>query len=169
MAEQDNKLYITISDKRGEGGGKPVPEEENGTSGMTFEKMREHENDLLRRYAEHEMFHVVKSTATRTVNFAISNIGNFTGDYITQKDVNWLKGVASNVTSIGLTTLAGAKYGPVGAAIGFVVGAASVVTNSIFTEITNQVQISKSNYSIGQLRDRVGLNTIYDGSRGTEN
>ena len=168
MAEQDNKLYITISDKRGEGGGKPVPQDDNNE--VTSENtVREQEDGLLRRYIEHKMFHLAKSTATRTVNFAISNIGNFTGDYITQKDVNYAKGVVSNLTTIGITTIAGAKYGPVGAAIGFVAGTTSIISNAIFDDISNQVQISKSNYSIGQLRDRVGLNTIYDGSRGTEN
>lgn len=168
MAGQDNKLYITISDRRGEGGGKPVPQDENNEA-TSENAVREQQDGLLRRYVEHEMFHLAKSTATRTVNFAISNIGNFTGDYITQKEINYAKGVVSNLTTIGMTTLAGAKYGTVGAVVGFVVGAASVVTNAIFDDISNQVQISKTNYNVEQLRDRVGLNTIYDGSRGTEN
>lgn len=158
MAEK-SKLYITISDKRGEGGG----------GGVDSEKEKEKENDTLGRYAEHEVFHFLKSTASKTINYSISNIGNFTGDYITQRKVNMCKDALDSAVSIGMTTLVGSKYGPAGAVIGFVVGVASEFTGSIFEDISNRADNVKANYNIEQLRERVGLNTLIDGSRGTEN
>lgn len=160
MADK-NKLYITISDERGGGGTIPTPKPD-----ASKEKK---ERDTLGRYIEHEMFHLVKSQATQSVNFALSNIGNFTGDYITQRKVNEAKQSASGIMTIGVSTIAGAKYGPWGAAIGFVVGAVSVISGGVFNVISNSVENAKENYNISQLRERAGLNSIYDGSRGTEN
>lgn len=163
MASYNNKLYITISDKRGDGNSIPTP------SSSSDNKDKNDKDNLLKRYAEHEMFHLVKGTAIKSVNYAISNIGNFTGDYIRQREVNVSKQMISNVMSIGMSTLAGAKYGPVGAIVGFVAGVSSIAIGSVFEDISNRAEITKNNFDISQLRDRVGLNTIYDGSRGTEN
>ena len=169
MANNNEKLYITISDNRGQtsgASGKPTPnsqassnkpnEENNGTS-------------LLGKYAEHQMFHLVKGATTKAVNYSISNIGNFTGDYLKQKDVYYSKEVISNLTNLALTTYAGSQFGPIGTAIGFVVGVGSQIVGGIFEDISNRVDNAKNNYNISMLRERVGLNTIYDGSRGTEN
>ena len=71
--------------------------------------------------------------------------------------------------NIGMTTLVGAKYGPAGAVIGFVVGATSVISGGIFDDVSNRMENAKNNFNIEMLRERAGLNTIYDGSRGTEN
>ena len=157
MADAKNKLYITISDKRGE--------DSNGNSA----KEKEKESDTLGRYAEHEVFHLLKSTASKTINYSISNIGNFTGDYITQRKVNMCKDAIDSAMTIGMSMIAGSKFGPVGTAVGFVVGVASEVTGSVFEDISNRAENRKTNYNIEQLRDRVGLNTKLDGSRGTEN
>lgn len=165
MAE-NNKLYITITDKRGDGGsGIPTPSPSDSSSA----KKKQDDDSLLKRYAEHELFHLVKSTAMKSVNYAISNIGNFTGDYIIQKNVSYAKGIVSNIMSVGMTTLAGAKFGPVGAIIGFVAGTSSIAIGSVFEDMSNRADNAKNNFNIEMLRERVGLNTIYDGSRGTEN
>lgn len=164
---ENNQLYITITDKRGEGGGGTIP---TPTPTSTSSVKDDEKNDsLLRRYAEHEMFHLVKGTTVKAVNYSISNIGNFTGDYIEQKQINEIKGVVSKLTTIGVSTLAGAKYGIVGAAVGFAVGVGSVFVDYIFDDMSNRNSIARNNLNIRMLRDRVGLNTIYDGSRGTEN
>ena len=168
MADKTDKLYITLTDNRGQGenggtNGKPTPQ-------STASNQSNNSNDnALMRYAEHQMFHLVKSATTRAVNFSLANIGNFSGDYIAQRNVNAIKQEIEGVITIGMTTLAGAKYGPVGAAIGFVVGVSSLAMGTVFEEITNSFENSKANFNIEMLRERVGLNTIYDGSRGTEN
>ena len=159
----NNKLYITISDKRlGDGNGQ-VPS--NSAS-----KSEEKEDTLLKRYAEHELFHFVKSSAMTTINYSVSNIGNMTGDYITQRKVATAKQMVESGVSIGMSTLAGAKVGgPIGAAIGFVVGVGGNAINGYFEDLKNRTENAKTNYNIEQLRDKVGLNTKLDGSRGTEN
>ena len=155
-----DKLYITISDERG--GGTPTPKPEGS-------KSKDKESDTLGRYIEHEAFHLVKSQVTKEVNFSLSNIGNFTGDYITQRKVNEAKQLVDGLVSIGMTTLAGAKYGVWGAVAGFVVGTIGQLSSGFYDNITNQAENAKVNYDMSQLRNRAGLNTVFDGSRGTEN
>lgn len=167
MANNNEKLYITISDNRGQtsgASGKPTPKPKYAGEDEDTDK-----SDLLGRYAEHQMFHLVKGATMKAVNYSISNIGNFTGDYIAQKNVNYAKGVVSNLMNVGMATLVGAKYGPVGAVVGFVAGVGSIVSGGIFDDIQNRTDTTKNNFNIEMLRERVGLNTIYDGSRGTEN
>ena len=156
-----NKLYITISDERGGDGPTPTPQPGGA---------KEKDSNALGRYVEHQMFHLVKRQATQAVNFAISNIGNFTGDYIAQRKVNVAKQAISGVMQVGEATLAGAGVGGwVGAIVGFVLGGLSLVADSVYGEMQNQTNNAITNLEIAQLRDRAGLNTVYDGSRGTEN
>lgn len=168
MADKIDKLYITLTDNRGQGGiggasGKP-------TSSSQSIKTEQNNSSAILRYAEHELFHIIKGTSIKTVNFATSNYANFTGDYIMQKDIYYVKDVASNITNVAFSTFAGAKMGGVvGMAAGFVVGASSIVVGGIFNDISNRLDNTKANYNIAQLRERAGLNSIYDGSRGTEN
>ena len=170
MAEENSKLYITISDSRGKGGkGTPTKKDEEEKINQEEE---EQGNSLIGRYAEHELFHIVKKNITQAVNYSLSNVGNFTGDYITQRKVNENKQFVSGVVNLGMSAFAGFKSTGgswVGAAIGFVVGASSLVAESVYDNITTRAEYSKQNYNITQLRNKVGLNAIYDGSRGTEN
>lgn len=162
----NNKLYITISDKRlGDGGNTPSSSNSSEREANSMSK----EDNLIKRYAEHELFHLVKATTTRAINYSISNIGNFTGDYITQRKVNVAKGIVDSAVTIGVSTIAGAKYGPIGAAIGFVTGVASETIMGVLDDISNRAENTKANFNIEQLREKVGLNTKLDGSRGTEN
>lgn len=160
MADK-NKLYITISDERGGGGQIPTPKPDGAK--------QDQKDNALGRYAEHELFHLVKNSAVQAVNFSLANIGNFTGDYITQRKVNEAKQAVSGLVSIGMSTIAGAQYGWVGAIVGFAVGTISTVSSGIYQDITNRVENQKLNWSISQIRERSGLNSVYDGSRGTEN
>ena len=160
MAEK-NKLYITISDERGGDGPTPMPQPEGA---------KKKDSNALGRYAEHQMFHLIKQQATQAVNYAIANIGDLTGDYIAQRKVNVAKQAISGVMQVGEATLAGAGVGGwVGAIIGFVVGGISLVTSSVYNEIEARKNNRIANLEIAQLRDRAGLNAVYDGSRGTEN
>lgn len=171
MAVNDGKIYITISDKRyGRNTSESVelvnkPNLQNFSGGE-----KESKDNIIGRYAEHQMFHLVKGQAVRFVNFATSNIGNLTGDYLAQKKVNEVKQTVSAVMGIGVATIAGAKVaGGWGAAIGFAVGAASILSNQVYSDVENWRNVNRTNLEINQLRDRAGLNALLDGSRGTEN
>lgn len=167
MAE-NSKLYISISDDRGNGN-RNTPTASSSSANKNGKKEKENEN-LLGRYVEHELFHLVKKNTMQAVNYSLANIGNFTGDYISQRRVNELKQAVTGFTSIGMSTLAGAQVGGiVGAVVGFAAGTASLVVDTVYDNITNKAEYAKQNYNIAQLKDRVGLNSIYDGSRGTEN
>lgn len=166
MAE--SKLYITISDNRsGQKGGQDgyaTP-----TSGNKGDK-KDNSGNAATRYAEQQLFNLAKQTAVQSVNFAISNIGNLTGDYIAQRNVGVAKQSISGVVSVGMSTVGGASVGGwVGAIVGFSVGVVSLIGSSVQSEIQNRLDTAKQNLEIAQLRDRAGLNATYDGSRGTEN
>lgn len=156
-----NKLYITISDGRGEGNGTPTPQPEGA--------QKKDDDNILGRYVEHQVFHLVKQQATQFVNFSINNIGNFTGDYIAQRQISVAKQAVEKLAGVAMTTIAGAKYGWVGAIVGFAVGVTGTVASGIYDTIQSDKEMNKTNYSISQLRERAGLNSVQDGSRGTEN
>lgn len=163
MAES-GKLYVIITDERKGGGGEtPTPQPGSGSGDG------KDDSSALGRYAEHQLFHLVKSQMTQAVNFATSNIGDLTGDYIAQRKVNVAKQAISGVMQIGQATLGGAAAGGwVGAIIGFAVGTVSLVTSSAYSEAENRRSNALANQEIAQLRERAGLNASKDGSRGTE-
>lgn len=165
MADK-NRLYITISDNRS---GQPGAQDTTDipTSGSTVEKKS---INTAARYAEIQLLNLAKQTAVQSVNFAISNIGNLTGDYIAQRNVSIVKQSISGVMSVGMSTLGGAAVGGfVGSIVGFVIGTISLVGGTVQEGIQSKIDTAKQNLEIAQLRDRAGLNTTYDGSRGTEN
>lgn len=160
---EKNKLYIVISDER-EGG-------EGGTSTPTKKAKEEKEkDDTLGRYVEHQVFHLVKQQATKFAYYTLGNIGNFSGDYIMQDKVNSLLESSQGFMNIGMATAYGAKAGGwIGAIVGFVVGAGAETISSAYQIHSKTVEVTKQNYEIEQIRARSGLNSLKDGSRGTEN
>lgn len=157
----DGKIYITISDERG-GGGKGVSQ-----SGETVKTPKEKENHLG-SYAVHQGMNLVKQSVMKAVNFSVSNIGNFTGDYLTQKNVQ--AGLSNAMTTIGYgtTALAGFKIGGIwGAVIAVGVKGVSDALSFGLNEKANYQQNRRTNYEIAELRELSGLNSLLDGSRGT--
>ena len=161
MAKND-KLYIIITDKREESvATTPAPSDS---------AIQSNDDTAFGRYAEHEFFHLIKENINRGANFAINNIGNITGDYISQRGVNEAKQLASGLTGVAMSTIAGFKIGgQAGAIVGFIAGTASALSSSYFDYSQKTIDTAKANLEINELRSRAGLNTIYDGSRGTEN
>lgn len=157
---ENNELYITISDNRSADGSVAKEKTKNGSF---F-------GDNLGKYVEHEAMHFVKQQVTQAVNYSLSNIGNFTGDYITQRRVNEIRKGVNTAIGIGMMTIAGAKTGGwIGAIIGFTIGVAGTVANEFYEHKSSLVEFKKQNLEISLLRQRAGLNTWYDGSRGTDN
>lgn len=159
------KIYIVITDQRPDDngtGGANV-----GTNGGDNDKS---ERNQLKRYAEHQFYNFIKSEARTAVNYTINNIGNFTGNYQTQREMQNVVGHASRLVSLGESIIYGASIGGIaGAGIAAGVTLVSSLINFHLESYSIGVAEKKANYAIEQLRARSGLNTLNDGSRGTEN
>lgn len=160
----DGKIYITISDQRGKGGGY------GGEPGTVINsKKQDNETTALGDYAKHEFFNLIKQNATKIVNYSIGNMGNFSGDYLAQTNINATMSNVSTLASYGLAAAAGAKYGgPLGAAIAVGVKMVTDAVSFGLNERTNRAQYKKTNYEISKLKDLSGLNALIDVSRGTQ-
>lgn len=165
MSETGGKIYITISDERGEGGS-------GGGSGekKSSKKKKKSEKDKLLKYAEHEFVHFVKQTTQQSVSFTISQIGNITGQTAVQRNVENALTTLNALKDIGVAVYMGAKTaGPYGAAIAGAVAIAGTTLTGLMNVFSLSIENRKVNYELGQLRKRAGLDSTYDGSRGTEN
>lgn len=171
----DGKIYIYISHEppaSGQGGavaGASGASGTGGTSGAGGGTTTTDNDSLMNHWARSHLLNTTKQIAKQAVTFSISNIGNFSGDYITQTHVKHSFDALSGLASVGMGALAGFKYG--GGPIGAVIGASLAVVSQTITGITNiisgVIENEKINYEIAQLKDRSGLNTYVDGSRGT--
>lgn len=166
----NGQIYITISDKRGEGGAGETPGVPSTRNSKAFD---EPSNDFsaVGDYAKHQFFDMIKSNSQKVVNYSINNIGNFTGDYQQQRNASATLSLINAAKNIGMATIAGFKYGggPYGAAVGAMVAVGGMMINYTMQENANQIAIKQQNRNIDILRDISGLNTLNDGSRGTEN
>ena len=159
MAEE-GKIYIIVTDQLPNGGGQLVPD--------TPKKDKEDKN-AASDYAKHRFFNFIESQAKQAVNYTISNIGNFTGDYFKQQQVASLMSLVSFGVDLGTAVWSGLKYGGGwGAAINAGVVIASKAINVGQEMLSNAAETGRQNRAINQLRERVGLNSTNNGNRGTE-
>ena len=100
------------------------------------------------------------ATAKQTMNFAINNIGNFTGDYIAQSKAQELVSFVGDVVSI----VTGALVSPAAA----VVAVAGLAVKQTFETISDIRKNQLSERPRSYLIERSG-NATKNGSRGTEN
>lgn len=164
----DGKIYIVITDKMPDGarsglGSAPTQDGDrsDGPGG-----------ELLKHWARDRVISTTKHAATSYVMYTLENIGNFTGDYITQTHINDSISNLKGIMGIGSAALAGFTVtggNPIGAVIGATLSVINTGVSSIERIHSARVQNRKVNYEIEQLRDRVGMNAVLDGSRGTEN
>lgn len=92
-----------------------------------------------------------------TFNFAKSNYGNFTGDYIGQQKIDNAFSVATGLVSLGGTVATGAMAGGwVGAAVGLVVGVVNIGVESVQNSINYDLEISKANALANFNSQRIG-------------
>lgn len=160
----EGKIYITISDTRG-GGGEPTPSPETPTP---KEPKEEKEKNLLGDFLKHKFFNMVEDQAKQMVNYTIGNIGNFTGDYQAQREIETSMKVANMGVSLvtafmgGMTATGGNILGGV-AAVGFMVASQGI--NIALQEHANKVSNRNQNYNIEQLRNISGLDALTNGGR----
>lgn len=151
----DGKIYIYITTD------KPKSTGETGES--TEKKDNKNKGDM---FFAHELAHFAKAQASQMVNYALNNIGNFTGDYQTQKEIQHAVQMAGSIKNIALSAYAGFRIA--GVAGGVVAGGlaiASQTINFVLAEAQAQLQINKQNYEISKLREISGLNGLTNGSR----
>lgn len=157
----DGKIYIIVTNKLpggvGPGPGPKPPEKEKK------------DEDLFSHWAKNRLLDLGKSLAKKAVIYPLSNIGNFTGNYVAQTQVNNSLSIMNSLVGVGTAILAGSKYGPAGAIIAGSIAVINETVSYSFQSISNWVENQKINYNIAQLRDRSGMNATLDGSRGTEN
>ena len=96
-------------------------------------------------------------TAKRGINYAKSNYGNFTGDYIKQQKIDTAFSIAGGLVETGMSIGAGFAVGGVvgGAAVAIVKGIDMLFTG-ITNEITYNLNLSKANRQANFNSQRIG-------------
>ena len=160
MADQDTgKIYITISDRRiGQGGGEDDPQTQQ----------KETKTKTLGEYAKVQFFHFIKSEANTMVNYTLGNIGNFTGDYQAQRDVQAMLNGIGVATTLGNSFIAGLTLtggNIAGGLVAVAITGAGQLINYGLNELTNTRQTRNQNYNITQLRELSGLDSLTNGGR----
>lgn len=156
----NDKLYIILTNHLTSQDGVGEGETEEANS-------RKKKETSLQKYAEHEVMHLIKQTATQMVDFSINQIGNLTGNYEAQRDVSIAKNLATKGYNIGMAAMAGSVAGPVGAAIGAGVALVRETVTDLMSMHDAAVNNKKLNMEIAGLRRKAGLNSTIDGGRGT--
>lgn len=160
----DGKLYIIISDKRGNddnGNAQSVPSVPSANTS----------NKSGQSLITHQFYNFISNQAKQFVNYNIQNIGNFTGDYVAQRQVNEAMQAASILMNIGGAFVSGTMISggnPVVGAAAAAIATAGIAINAGYESYSQRIENAKINYNIDQLRMRSGLNVYLDGSRGTE-
>ena len=158
----NGKIYITISDERGKGG---AGSGSGGNENINIPKGKENH---LGSYVVHQGISLLQQTASQYVHYSISNIGNFTGDYLSQKNAQLGLGLVNKAIGYGTTALAGFKLGGILGSV--VAGGIKATMDSLSFNLQEKAQYTqnqRTNYQISQLRELSGLNTLTDGSRGS--
>ena len=105
------------------------------------------------------------NTVKQGFNYAKSNYGNFTGDYIAQQKIDNAFSKVSTLASVGGSIAAGAAVGGVpGAVVGAIVSGVSLVSNFIQNEITYNLNLSKANRQANFNSQRIGA-ILINGNR----
>jgi len=105
--------------------------------------------------------HATIGNVRQAVQFGLSNVGNFTGDYITQRNINRALETLNGVSSVAMGAMAGGW-------VGAVIATASLAVRGITQEISRQINYQNEEINTSMARQRSG-NVHTDGSRGTEN
>ena len=169
----DGKIYITLSDKRAEGtsnGGKLEKKDYIRRRKTLPEELKVDFSNGINEgvaYLQHEFIHIAKQQASQYINYSIENIGNFTGNYQTQRDVQ----AALNATGILVSAATAGFYVGVTTSspvLGLFAAAVSVGVSAINynrQEKANQFAIKRQNHEVEIIRDISGLNSLTNGSR----
>ena len=103
----------------------------------------------------------------RELNYSLSQYGNMTGNYIEQAEIELGLQMINNAITIGVSAIAGLKYGGVpGMIAGAVISTGSIVQGYVQQYRTLQTNITKLNTYANIMQERSG-NIYNNDSRGT--
>lgn len=155
----DGKIYITISDTRGGSGA--------GVSNDADSRQEKDKEGALSKFVQHKFFNMIQSESKHIMNYAVGNIGNFTGNYQAQRDTEMVLSHVNYLINLGVAAYTGAKL--TGSWIGAAVAVGVTVTQSVINigleSYSNYFQNKKTNNEIKIMRERLGLEGLTDGSR----
>ena len=164
----DGKIYIIVTDKLPDGGSGQITNVQSGSKTNISDKNMV--SEAVDVWAVNNIMSTLKHIATREAMNQVSNYGNFTGDYITQQHINNSMSALSGLKSIGKAAVSGALFGgAIGAVIGVSLATVDNLNKNIIETRNNILSNNKQNYEISQLKNRTGLNSNINWSRGTEN
>ena len=155
----DGKIYITISDKRF---GSNVAEAD--AQNKIDKQKEEKKENTFGSWVQHQFFGLIKQQVIQNVSFTVNNIGNFTGDYQSQRNVQLGLSIMSEMSGLGTAIATGAKYGVPGVVVAIGTWTINKGISTAQQYALINLQIRKQEYSIEQLRNRAGLNPYIDGS-----
>ena len=171
MANNNGQIYIIITDQLPNNPQpvQPSPSNQSAQTGGT--------GDLLWNYVQHQFFNFVTQQISAEINYSISHMGDYYGQYQAQRDTQAMLGDLSALKNIGLSAFVGGKTGaaagPWGAVAGAVIGATVATASLILSKERNlealRISTMQNNIKINQLSYRAGLNQLTNGSRGTQN
>lgn len=158
---EDGKLYIIITDKR--------PEDSSSVTNVLKSDEKKSKNTLDSWMAD-KFYDLMKNTVKNTVNFTVNNIGNFTGNYETQRVMQNAVSLGSRVLSIGKAAVGGwVAFGPIGAIVGASISIINQGVQMAEEYLVTKSQEARDNMKVNKLKERSGLYSLGDGSRGTMN
>jgi len=168
----DGKIYITITDERsgstipGTDISPGIPKKKDDLGDLRAGKPNSDTSSLFGDWAKHQFFNFTESQAKQFISYSIGNIGNFTGSYQTQRQIQETLRIGNMVKNVGLSMLAGFKFGGfVGMAITGAIAVSSQTVNLIYEDYSLTVQTKQQNREIDMMRKISGLDGLTNGSR----
>ena len=165
----DGKIYITISDNRGANNEVETANAEarGGSSNQG--------KTALGLMAFNKFVDFAQGQANQYANFTIGNIGNFTGSYSAQKDMEATMRAINFVSNLGISTIGtfvqftamtgNPVVGGVAAAINATLQIGTSLINFGYQEKVEQFNMRRTNRNIALMRERLGLEGLTNGSR----
>lgn len=158
------KIYITISDTRGGSGSGRTPDVPNSQPNQDEDEQK---TGKLSNYIRHRFFNFVEAQTKQAINYTVGNIGNFTGNYQAQRDMEQGMNAINWLVNIGTSFYAGtvATGSPAGGAVAVALSVGSGLASAGYREYSEWFQNRKDNRNIEMMRNRLGLQGLTDGSR----
>lgn len=121
-------------------------------------------NLVTRSVFAHQLASAGLNALKSTLNYAKSNYGNFTGDYLGQQKIDSVFSTATEAMSFGGSIISGAVSGAafgwvgaaVGAVVGAVIGAANTGINYAQATTDQKIRISRVNAQANYNMQRIG-------------
>lgn len=161
-------LDIYITNTNGSSG-QGTPTNANGTTGGNTATAATRDTSVKQTMTSvyvHRVLSIASNTTKQIVRYAISQYGDFTGDYIGQRKIDTTIEQAETLLSIGSSTVMGALAGGwVGAAFGLISSGVSVGVSAYQASKELEKNITRANNAANYNAQRIG-SILVNGNRG---